>query len=197
MKFYSFTLVAVISSLAIGFYGCEGKAERKKLPDILSIDGWEEMPLPKADMEPFAFGDTTIIESGKLTSFMSVTMPDPLYDSIAIRIVSGYEPFATILFEKWANQKQKGILIDLRTRIGNTTNRADFLVKNSLIGNSNNKIPLIFIWDPSSSYRFDYLVNALSSMPEIKCSLVSESRLVEGVGRNDCFSPTQPDFDQE
>ncbi|PWT75223.1 MAG: hypothetical protein C5B59_09330 [Bacteroidetes bacterium] len=197
MKVYNFTLVALLASLAIGFYGCEGRPERKKLPDFFSLEGWEDTPLPKADKVPFYLSDTTITEGGKFASFLSITMADPMYDSVAVHMAESYQPFASILIEKWAKEKKKGILIDLRTTTGSNIQRADFLLKKSLPDNPNFKIPIIFIWDPSSSYRYDYFVNALASMPDIKCSLVSESRQVEGVGRNDCFSPVQPDFDQE
>ena len=144
-----------------------------------------------------ADGETTITEGGKLARYLCVTMSDPSYDTVALRLAASYEPFASMLIEKWAKQEKKGILIDLRTKVSNDIHRADFLIKENLSDNSNMKIPIIFIWGPSSAYRFDYLVNALTSIPEIKCSLISESRLVEGVGRNDCFSPTKPDFDQE
>lgn len=197
MKLCNSTCLAVLVSLTIAIYGCEGRPDRKKLPDFSSLQGWEDTPLPKVEKQPFFVSDTTINEGRKLSSYLTVTMADPMYDSIAISMVTSYEPVAGLLFEKWAKQQKKGILIDLRTRPGNEAHRADFLVKKSVPDDPAVKIPLIFIWDRASAYRFDYLMNALTSIPEIKCSLVSESRLPDGVGRTDCFSPSEPDFDQE
>jgi hypothetical protein len=37
----------------------------------------------------------------------------------------------------------------------------------------------------------------MSSMPEIKCDLISDNKKPEGSGRNDCFSPVIPSFDRQ
>ena len=200
MKCYNPALIVKMALFVwwtIALCGCDGRPDRKKLPDISSLQGWEDMPLPKAENQLFVASDTVIMKGSKRARFLSIAMPDPSHDSLAISLVANYEPFARALIEKWVNQQKTGILIDLRTKAGYENHRADFLVKSSLPGNSNINIPLIFIWDRASAYRYGYLKDALTSMPEIKCSLVSESRMVEGVGRNDCFSPTEPSFDQE
>ncbi len=199
MKFYAPSLIvkmAVLACWVITLCGCEGKPERKKLPDFTSLQGWEDMPLPQEEQQPFFTSDTTIMEGSRLKNFLSVAMPDPKYDSLAISMVTTYEPFAATLIEKWAKQYKKGVLIDLRTQAGNDNQRADFLVKENLPGNTNINIPVIFIWDRPSAYRFDYLVNVLNAVPGIKCNLISESRAADGVGRNDCFSPTEPSLDE-
>ena len=179
----------------IAFSGCDVRPERKKLPESVSLQGWEDMPLAKAEKQPFIVSDTTISEGNKLASFLSVTLDDPQYDSVAMQILTKYEPFAGFLIEKWAKQQKKGILLDLRVRPGAEIHRADFLLKKTLSDNPDIKIPLILIWDRSSAYRFDYLIAALTSIPEIKCNLISESRQTEGIGRTDCFSRIEPEFE--
>jgi hypothetical protein len=200
MKCYNPALIVKIALFVcwtLALCGCDGRPDRKKLPDLTSLQGWEDTPLPKADNQPFIASDTAIMKGSKLSRFFSISMPDPRNDSLAISLVTNYGPFARSFIEKWVNQQKTGILIDLRTKAGNENHRADFLVKSSLPGSSNFNISLIFIWDGASAYRYVYLKDALTSMPEIKCSLISESRKVDGVGRNDCFSPTEPSFDQE
>jgi hypothetical protein len=200
MKCYNPALivkVALIVWWTTILWGCDGRPDRKKLPDFTSLQGWEDMPLPKAENQSFYTTDTVILKGSRLSKFLSISMPDPNQDSLAISLVTNYEPLAGTMVEKWLDQQKTGILIDLRTKAGHENHRADFLVTSSLPGNSNINIPLIFIWDRPSAYRYNYLKQALISIPEIKCSLVSESRMVEGIGRNDCFSPTEPSFDQE
>jgi hypothetical protein len=195
MKFYYFTSAAVFAWLTLAFYGCDVRPERKKLPEFSGLQGWEDMPLAKSEKPPFLIGDTTINDGNKLASFLSFTMTDPMYDSVTMHMIKSYEPFTGLLFERWAKQQKKGILIDLRLLPDSDPRRADFSLKKNTTEYSPIKVPLIIIWDRASEYRFDYLLNALRTMPEIKCNLISESRQTEGIGRTDCFSRIEPEFE--
>jgi len=197
MKFYKPVFIMMLTLWVIALCACDGRPARKKLPDFTSLQGWEDLPLAKTEKQFFFTSDTTIMEGSRLVNFLSISLPDPMYDSLAISMATSYKPLAATLIEQWSKKEKKGVLIDLRNKAGNDDRRANFLVKKNLPDNANINIPVVLIWDRASAYRADYLIKLMSSMPEIKCDLISESNKPEGIGRNDCFSPVIPSFDQQ
>ncbi len=196
MKFYSLNILVVICCTIIFFCGCEQRPARKKLPDISFMQGWEEMPLAKKERAPFFIYDTAVIQNGKPVNFLCISIPNPAQDSMALNVAASYEPFASSLMQQWQKNNHKGVLIDLRSKDDNSE-RADFLLKKNIEEDGSIKIPIVLLWNGGSDYRADYFIKAIASFPEIKCNLISDSRKKEGVERNDCFSPTEPSFDQQ
>jgi hypothetical protein len=199
MKFYkpAFVRVTAFGLWVTALCGCEGRSERKKLPDFRSLYGWEDRPLTKTGVQPFQTNDTSIAEGGRLCSFVAVALPDPSGDSLAVSIATSYGPVAGTLIEQWARLDKRGILIDLRSQPGNDDYRADYLVKANLPDNDHFNVPVVFVWDHGSANRAGYFIKEISSIPEIKCDLISEEHHAEGKAKNDCFSPVEPGFGQQ
>ena len=170
--------------------------KRAKLPDISILQAWEEMPLAKKAMPPFLIYDSAVIQNGKPINFLCISIPNPAQDSMALNIASSYESFASSLMQQWQKNNHKGVLIDLREKDDNSQ-RADFLLNKNLLEDRDIKISIVLLWNRGADYRADYFIKAIASFPEIKCNLISDSRKKEGVERNDCFSPTEPSFDQQ
>lgn len=195
MKFYSLHILTLVLC-AIFICGCEQRPTRKKLPDISMMQGWEEMPIAKKAMPPFFIYDTAVIQNGKPANFLCISIPDPAQDSMALTIAASYEPFASSLVQQWQKNNHKGFLIDLRSKDDNSL-RADFLLNKNSQEDRDAKVSVVLLWNSGADYRANYFIKTIASFPEIKCNLISDSRKKEGLERTDCFSPTEPSFDQQ
>jgi hypothetical protein len=194
---YRFIIIFFISII---FLSCNGKIPRKELPDLISTQSWETLPelpeLPVAE-QPFYTSDTTINSNGARTHFLSVIISNFANDSLLMNLVTSYEPIAVPMFEQWAKQNEKGILLDLRTGENNYSNKnishSEFLIEKILPDDIHISIPIIFLWDNKSALRAENFMNALQDLPEVKCSFINTNKS----SKLDCFSPAAPTFDGE
>lgn len=202
MKFISppFFFKSIGLMLLIGiFSSCGGRPERKKMPEFagLSLEGeplYRNQEIGTKEW-PFYASDTSIMTGGRMSTFLSIAMPYPAFDSLAWGTVKAYEPFAASFLMEWTRLGKDGILIDLRNNIGRETHRADFRIE----GHESAIIPIaiVFLWDAGSTARAASFMGALRLLPEINCSFIGgDDGMFHGqIGRQDCFKPTSPVLD--
>ncbi|MES1250203.1 MAG: hypothetical protein ABUL46_05930 [Chitinophaga rupis] len=162
-----------------------------------SLEG--ELPFKSQEMGvkdwPFYTGDTSIMADGRISNFLSISMPYPAYDSLAWGTVKAYEPFAASFLMQWNQLGKDGILIDLRNNAGSATHRADFQL--GARGSALLPIPLVFLWDAGSAYRAASFIGGLRLLREFSCRFTGgEDGLTNGlIGRQDCFKSAPPSLD--
>lgn len=183
--------------LLIGiFSSCGGRPERKKMPEFAGLNLEGEPPFKSQETGikewPFYTGDTSIMIDGTVSTFLSLAMPYPAYDSLAWSTVKAYEPFAVSFLMEWARLGKDGILIDLRNNTGRETHRADFRIEGR--ESAIMPIPVVFLWDAGSTARATAFIGTLRLLPEINCSFTGgEDGMAFGqIGRQDCFKPALP-----
>lgn len=193
----SLGLVLLVSS----FYGCGGRPERKKMPEFAGISLEGELPFQSQETGikdwPFYTSDTSIMTGGRSSSFLSIAMPYPAYDSLAWGIVKTYEPVSASFLMGWTRLGKDGILVDLRCNANRETHRADFQVE--VRESAMLPISLVFLWDAPSAARTASFISALRLLPEINCHFTGgEDALTDGlIGRQDCFKFTPPALDSK
>ena len=140
-----------------------GKTDRKKMLNGSSLATGGETDFP------FSTSNVDVQAGGATSTFLSVAMPDPAYDSMAINMIVSHEPFALPLLSEWASRDKRGILIDLRSNPGSESRRADYILE-----------------------RANAFITVMQSFPAVHC------RCTDGnynSGRQDCFSSASPVID--
>ena len=170
-----FRKMAAVVILAGTLASCGGgptaPPERKKFPMFTDNGQAADIPLfslatPDAKSGlPFATGSVDLSTDGGASSYYSLSLPDPNYDSLALSLVNNYKPLALSFLSQWAKQcNGKGFIIDLRSSAING-NRQDYSVE--FAGNT---VPVVLLWDNSSSARAETFLNNAQQIPGFSIS---------------------------
>lgn len=202
-------LLFFLLPLCIVVIGCKtGRPVRKTLPDQLSSQGvedqfWENSGsgLNKgvniAPGLPFYASDTAV--DGR--EFTAIYLRNPEYDSLAVSIIKSYEPFAGSVLKMIADQGIKGILVDFRTTGDDGAGQADFRIgKNDeqrMETGKSRSVNVIFLWDKNSADRAAAFMNMLSGSPQLTVKEINHKNSFSPSYKEDCFKPTQPDFEDQ
>jgi hypothetical protein len=190
-------------------WSCNGRPARKKLPDLAG-DGasWEgAMTTPNRHPEqitglpPFYAGDTTLLLRGRTTNLLTITLPEPAYDSLALQLVTTWSPMARPLLDQLSAWGEKGVLIDLRTG----PSRQDlsggwstaYQVDRQGSAGTRLSLAVVFCWDGAAAARATKFIDALREMPGFRYTRID-------AGKDDrptdagCFSANPPtNFDEQ
>lgn len=114
----------------------------------------------------------TLNYDGVEKQFSCIKLPSAS-DAQILALVSLFKPFAVTLIPQLPAQQKNGFVIDLRSTTVKETNckRADYL-----IGNADNPvIPVVFLWDNSSTQRAAAYISQLGDVPGISIQLHSKN----------------------
>lgn len=170
------TGLAALFMLTTLMYGCESggnkKPERKKMPELVSYDGFYDSSFNSGDeqLKTAIMGENVTIEtpSGP-QKFVSLPLPDAASDSLAINLVNSIKPFALPLLHNWAREHKGGFLLDLCARHTGTGYQGNF----TLQGQGGLAFPVIIRWDRASAYRLNRLNELVQNMPVISLNFIS------------------------
>jgi hypothetical protein len=166
--------VAMLFSGALVSCGAGPSAppERKKFP--MFSDNGQAVDIPLYSLAapdarsglPFATGSVDLSTDQGASSYFSVSLPDPNYDSLALSLVNNYKPLALSLLSQWAKQRNgKGFIVDLRSS-SNNASRQDYSIE--FAGNT---VPVVLLWDNSAASRAAAFLNSAQQIPGISVSL--------------------------
>jgi len=183
--------VALIPLLMLMLYSCmpgAGAPARKKWPELNGFQGagglttqvTSEMGLP------FQTGYTDMMMGNGMATLFTISLPGAGDDSAIMNLVNTYRPFAVHLLTQWAQQQNKGVLIDLRANAGQDLHRADYLVQRE----GAFSIPVVFLWDGFTAGRAAAYMNLLHVSPAVNVNQVSGESISFGrsqAGFGNCF----------
>lgn len=174
-----------------------GRPARKELPDSFNSAFDDQTPsfgFPKTTSDFltgdifFYSSDTAITLNGLTRNFLVIAMPDPAHDSTVLSMIRAGREMASYLITQLHQENKTGVVIDLRRSYDSRTNRQDYLVKGA--ATKEQKLPVIFLWDPGSAGRAAAFMSELEQFPAITLSTSSNKLQYE----QDCFQDTHPDF---
>jgi len=195
--------------LLVVAWSCNGRPPRKKLPELAGdLASWEGLmttadrhPEQIPGLPPFYASDTTLILWGRTTDLLTITLPEPAYDSLTMHLVTLWSPMARTLLNQLAARGEKGVLIDLRTvpswqdRSGGSST-AYWVEKQGSAG-SRLSLPVVFCWDPGSAVRATAFIDVLREMPGFRYIRIDGSKDNRTTDAG-CFSADPPtNFDQQ
>lgn len=164
-----FRKMAVAILLAGALVSCgagpSAPPERKKFPMFSDNGQAADIPLnlavPEAETSrPFATGYVDLSSDGTTSSYYSIALPDPGYDSLAFSLVNNYKPLALSLLSQWAKQNGGvGFIVDLRSSASNGK-RQDYSVQFE-----GKKLPVVLLWDSKSAVRAQSFLNSARQIP--------------------------------
>lgn len=181
-----FRKMAAVVLLAGALVSCSAgptaPPERKKFPMYTDNGRAADIPLfslATPDHKsgfPFATGSVDLSTDGGASSYYSLSLPDPDYDSLALSLVNNYKPLALSLLSQWAKQSNgKGFIVDLRNSANNGS-RQDYSVE--FAGNT---VPVVLLWDNHSSSRAETFLNSAQQIPGFSISAKRKAN------NNSCF----------
>jgi hypothetical protein len=164
--------------IATTVYSCSDGSlpARKKMPQFSSYDGFEgEFNNNNNEANPgsfaFATSNVDLMLNGTMQRFVSVSLPSPANDSVAVSLVNAIKPFAMPILSAWAQQQRHGVIIDLCSHTGGETHRSDYVLQKQ----GNFSIPVVVMWDGASASRVAELKNIVQDMPSITLSCTSNN----------------------
>ena len=167
---------AVMVSLALTVFISCGQAKkkpaRKTLPELTdSFHGGRDQARMTADKNPFHIGDTTMVISGLRHQMLTIGLPNPEFDDVAMNIANAYafEPLTNMLWERLLDDQKTGLIVNFIQNNGNQLQQLQqqsFTVENS--DPQLKKLPVIFICDESSKARAAVFVARLGELSFIK-----------------------------
>lgn len=180
-----FRKLAAAMVLSGAFVACGGPAappERKKFPMFTDNGFAGDIPLyslatsnPNSAL-PFATGSVDLSTEGTSSSYYSIALPDPGYDSLALSLVNNYKPLALSILGQWTQQNNgKGFILDLRSGAGDGS-RKDYAVQ--FAGQT---VPVVLLWDARSASRAQTFLNTVQQIPGISINGKKQ------VAANSCF----------
>jgi hypothetical protein len=195
--------------IIIAAWSCNGRPARKKLPDLGGdLASWEGIKINQdrhpeqiPGLPPFYASDTTLRLGGRTTDLLTITLPDPAYDSLATKLVTAWSPVARTLLDQLAARGENGVLIDLRTdptgQDHSGIESASYQVDRQVLAGARISVPVVFCWDATSATRATAFIEALREMPGFRYTQIDDNRDSRWVD-NGCFSADPPsNFDQQ
>jgi hypothetical protein len=181
-----FTKLAAAILIAGALVSCGGMnaepPERKKFPMFTDNGNAVDIPLyslatpdPGSGV-PFATGSVDLSTGGAFSSYYSIALPDPGYDSLALSLVNNYKPLALSLLSQWAKQSTgAGFILDLRSSSSNGS-RKDYSVQFD-----GSTVPVVLLWDGHSASRAETFLNSVQQIPGISITTKKQA------ASNSCF----------
>jgi hypothetical protein len=152
-------------------------------------------------LPPFYTSDTTLRLTGRTTDLLTLTLPDPAYDSVAVYLVSAWSPMARSLLDQLAARGEKGVLIDLRTGLFGQDHSRDqslaYQVARQESAGARLSLLVVFCWDGASAARARAIIDALREIPGFGYSRIDAGKDDRPIDAS-CFSADPPtNFDQQ
>jgi hypothetical protein len=198
-----------LSLIIVAAWSCNGHPPRKKLPDLAGdVPSWEGAmttadPHPEKipGLPPFYVGDTTLYLEGRTRDLLSISLPDPAFDSLTMKLVSAWSPMARTLLDQLAARGEKGVFIDLRTGLSRQDQSGHwstaYRVERQESGCARLSLPVVFCWDPASAARAAAFIDALREIPGFWYTRIEPGKDDLSVDSR-CFSADPPtNFDQQ
>jgi hypothetical protein len=195
--------------LLVVAWNCNGRPARKKLPDLTGDPAsWEGVtttadrhPEQIPGLPPFYASDTTLLLGGRTADLLTISLPEPAFDSLTMRIVTAWSPMARTLLDQLAARGEKGVLIDLRSASSQQdrsgASSTAYLVEKQGSAGAQLSLPVVFCWDGASAARARAFIDVLQKMPEFRYIRIDRGKGNPPVNAG-CFSADPPtNFDQQ